>query len=109
MRELKRKAREIERWVCVQLDSVRNEEWDGDEAQSRWKERKNEKRILWETAFCEGGYVKVRLIYTRLDFYRYLVFLVGSIWFTGFSYKTKTEPNRLDFMVLKIILISFSS
>jgi hypothetical protein len=43
------------------------------------RERKNEKSILWVTAFCEGDYVRVRLIYTPLDFYRYLVFLVRCI------------------------------
>jgi hypothetical protein len=43
------------------------------------RERKNEKSILWVTAFCKGGYVRVRLIYTPLDFYRYLVFLVGPV------------------------------
>jgi hypothetical protein len=35
--------------------------------------------------------------------------MVGSVRFTGFSFKTKTEPNRQDFMVLKINLIGFPS
>lgn len=35
--------------------------------------------------------------------------MVGLVWFVGFSFKTKTEPDLLEFMVLKIGLISFSS
>jgi hypothetical protein len=28
--------------------------------------------------------------------------MIGSVWFTGFCFKTETKPNRQDFMVLKI-------
>jgi hypothetical protein len=36
-------------------------------------------------------------------------FLVGPVRFVGFITKTKTEPDLLKFMVLKIGLISFLS
>jgi hypothetical protein len=36
-------------------------------------------------------------------------FLVDLVWFVGFITKTKTEPDLLKFIVLKIGLIGFSS
>jgi len=47
-------------------------------------------------------------IYTRLNFYSF-GFLVGPVQFVGFSFKTETEPDLLEFMILKIDLISILS
>jgi hypothetical protein len=46
--------------------------------------------------------------YTPLNLYTF-GFLVGLVRFVGFSFKIKTEPDLLEFMVLKIGLIGFLS
>jgi len=35
--------------------------------------------------------------------------MVGPVWFVGFSFKTEIKLDLLEFMVLKIDLIDFSS
>ena len=47
-------------------------------------------------------------IYTPLNLYSF-GFLVGLVRFVGFSFKTETEPDLLEFMILKIGLIGFLS
>jgi len=45
-------------------------------------------------------------IYTPLNLYSFS-FLIGPVRFIGFSFKTETEPDLLEFMVMKIGLIGF--
>jgi len=71
------------------------------------RERKIEINILrGEAAF------RVRFqyltIYTPFNLYSF-GFLVGPVRFVGFSFKTETKPNLLEFMILKIGLIGFLS
>ena len=76
------------------VDGLAFEFWDGE----------------WRAAtFCVISYVivgvRLTIVFISLLFFSRF----GSVRFIGFSFKIKTEPNRQDFTVLKIGLISFLS
>ena len=72
------------------------------------RERKIEINIFRGRATAFRVRFKYLTIYTPLNLYSF-GFLVGPVWFVGFSFKTETEPDLLEFMILKIGLISFLS
>jgi len=72
------------------------------------RERKIEINILRGQAAAFRVRFKYLTIYTPLNLYSF-GFLVGPVRFVNFSFKTKTEPDLLEFMVLKIDLKGFLS
>ena len=72
------------------------------------KERKIEINILKGQATAFRVRFQYLTIYTPLNLYSFS-FLVGPVRFVSFSFKTKTKPDLLEFMVLKISLIGFLS
>jgi len=72
------------------------------------RERKIEINILRGQAVAFRVRFKYLTIYTPLNLYSF-GFLVGPVRFVNFSFKTKTEPDLLEFMVLKIDLKGFLS
>ena len=72
------------------------------------RERKIEINFLRGQAAAFRVRFQYLTIYTPLNLYSF-GFLVGPVWFVGFSFKTETEPDLLEFMVLKIGLIGFLS
>jgi hypothetical protein len=72
------------------------------------RERKIEINILRGQAAAFRVRFQYLTIYTPLNLYSF-GFLVGPVWFVGFSFKTETEPDLLEFMILKIGLIGFLS
>lgn len=43
------------RWVCVRLDSVGKEEWDGDEVKNKWKGKEEWEKYSLGDGFLWGG------------------------------------------------------
>jgi hypothetical protein len=72
------------------------------------RERKIEINILRGQAATFRVRFQYLTIYTRLNLYSF-GFFVGPVRFVGFSFKTETEPDLLEFMILKIGLIGFLS
>jgi hypothetical protein len=72
------------------------------------RERKIEINILRGQAVAFRVRFQYLTIYTPLNLYSF-GFLVGPVRFVGFSFKTETEPDLLEFMILKIGLIGFLS
>ena len=70
------------------------------------RERKIEINILRGQVAAFRVRFQYLTIYTPLNLYSF-GFLVGPVRFVGFSFKTETEPDLLEFMILKIGLISF--
>jgi hypothetical protein len=72
------------------------------------REKKIEINILKSQAATFNVRFQYLTIYTPLNLHSF-GFLVGPVRFVGFNFKTKTKPDLLEFMILKIGLISFLS
>ena len=70
------------------------------------RERKIEINILRGQAAAFRVRFQYLTIYTPFNLYSF-GFLVGVVWFVAFRFKTETEPDLLEFIVLKIGLIGF--
>jgi len=86
--------------------------WDGDKRRGRaieiWKGKEDWDKYSQGQAAAFRVRFQYLTIYTPLNLYSF-GFLVGPVRFVGFSFKTETELDLLEFMVLKIGLIGFLS
>jgi len=89
----------MEIWVFVRL---KKRQMQGAE----WLKGKQRRRKM---VYGLGDNFLCYVIRVRLTVVFIVLLLIDSVRFTGFSFKTETEPNWQDFMVLKISLIGFSS